>query len=171
MRTRMTVVLGLIVAMLASGWATSAALATPPATLSSEFVTDQAGVLSSSELDAANTRLSDLAAAGGGDLYVVFVDEFTEPTDSVAWTDQTAADNGLGSDQYLIAVAIDAGQYAISADANGPLNDDQIDSVVQAMENGLRASDWDGAVIAAADAFPVSRASAAADSPDGFCSL
>lgn len=153
MRTRMTVVLGLIVAMLASGWATSA-VATPPATLSSEFVTDQAGVFSPSELNAANTRLSDLAAAGGGDLYVVFVDEFTDPAESVAWTDQTAADNGLGPDQYLIAVAVDAGQYAISADANGPLDDTQVDSVVQAMENGLRASDWDGAVIAAADAFP-----------------
>lgn len=154
MRTRMTVVLGLIVAMFASGWAGSAAVATPPVTLSSDFVTDEAGVLSSGELDAANARLDDLAAADGGDLYVVFVDEFTDPADSVAWTDQVAADNGLGADQYLIAVAIDAGRYAISADASGPLSDSQVDAVVQAMENGLRASDWDGAVIAAADAFP-----------------
>ena len=154
MRTRMTVVLGLIVAMFASGWVASSAVATPPVTLSSEFVTDEAGVLSSGELDAANARLGDLAAANGGDLYVVFVDEFTDPEDSVAWTDRVAADNGLGPDQYLIAVAIDAGQYAISADAGGPLDDSQIDAVVQAMENGLRAGDWDGAIIAAADAFP-----------------
>jgi hypothetical protein len=49
---------------------------------------------------------------------------------------------------------VDAGQYAISADANGPLSDGEVDRVVQAMENGLRAGDWDGAVIAAADAFP-----------------
>ncbi|WP_305687830.1 TPM domain-containing protein, partial [Microbacterium sp.] len=150
----MTVMLGLIVAMFASGWVGSVAVATPPVTLSSEFVTDEAGVLTSTELDSANARLGELAAANGGDLYVVFVDEFTDPADSVVWTDQTAADNGLGPDQYLIAVAIDAGQYAISADAGGPLNDSQIDAVVQAMENGLRAGDWDGAVIAAADAFP-----------------
>lgn len=154
MRTRMTVVLGLIVAMFTSGWVGSAAIATPPVSLGSDFVTDEAGVLSSSELDAANARLSELATADGGDLYVVFVDEFTDPADSVAWTDQTAGDNGLGADQYLIAVAVDAGQYAISADASGPLSDEQIDTVVQAMENGLRAGDWDGAVIAAADAFP-----------------
>lgn len=154
MRTRMTVMLGLIVAMFASGWVGSVAIATPPVTLSSDFVTDEAGVLTSGELDSANARLGELAAANGGDLYVVFVDEFTDPADSVAWTDRTAADNGLGADQYLIAVAVDAGQYAISADSGGPLNDSQIDAVVQAMENGLRAGDWDGAVIAAADAFP-----------------
>ncbi|MEJ1921497.1 TPM domain-containing protein [Microbacterium sp. KHB019] len=154
MRTRFTVVLGLIVAMFASGWAASAAFAAPPVTLDSGFVTDEAGVLSSNELEALNSRLTALAEANGGDLYVVFVDEFSDPSDSVAWTDRTAVDNGLAVDQYLIAVAVDAGQYAISADANGPLSDGEVDRVVQAMENGLRAGDWDGAVIAAADAFP-----------------
>lgn len=154
MRTRMTIIAGLIVAVFASGWAASSAVATPPVTLDSGFVTDDAGVLSSGEVDAVNTRLSELADADGGDLYVVFVDEFTDPSDSVEWTDDTALDNGLGTDQYLVAVAVDAGQYAISADENGPLGDSEIDRVVQAMESGLRAGDWDGAVIAAADAFP-----------------
>lgn len=154
MRTRFTVMLGLIAAVFASGMATSSALATAPVTLASGFVTDEAGVLSSGELETVNTRLADLADADGGDLYVVFVDEYTDPSDSVAWTDQTAIDNGLGTDQYLISVAIDAGQYAISADSNGPLSDSEVDRVVQAMENGLRAGDWDGAVIAAAGAFP-----------------
>ena len=111
-------------------------------------------MLSSTEIDDVNSRLSALADAEGGDLYVVFVDEFTDPSDSVDWTDQTAIDNGLATDQYLVAIAVDAGQYAISADSDGPLSDDEVDRVVQAMENGLRASDWGGAVIAAADAFP-----------------
>ncbi|MGP6171432.1 TPM domain-containing protein [Microbacterium sp. A204] len=154
MRTRFTVMLGLIAAAFASTLTASGAMATAPVALDSGFVTDDAGVLSSSEKDAVNSRLSDLASAEGGDLYVVFVDEFTGPSDSVAWTDQTAIDNGLGVDQYLIAVAIDAGQYAISADQNGPLDDSEIDRVTQAMENGLRAGDWSGAAIAAADAFP-----------------
>ncbi len=154
MRTRMTMIAGLVAAVFASGWAASGAVATPPMTLDPGFITDEAGVLSSGELDAANERLSQLADAEGGDLYVVFVDEFTDPSDSVAWTDQTAIDNGMGVDQYLIAIAVDAGQYAISADENGPLGDGEVDRVVQAMESGLRAGDWDGAVIAAADAFP-----------------
>lgn len=154
MRTRMTVVLGLIAAMFASGLAASSAVATPPVTMANGFVTDDAGVLSSGEIASANERLSELASADGGDLYVVFVDEFTDPGDSVAWTDQTAIDNGLGNDQYLIAVAVDAGQYAISADDAGPLSDAQIDRVLQAMEDELRASDWSGAIFAAAGAFP-----------------
>src|SRR5690606_768862 len=154
MRTRTTVVLGLIAAMFLPAWVGGSAIATPPVTLSSGYVTDEAGVLDSSELSAANARLSDLAADDGGDLYVVFVDEFTDPSSSTAWADETAVDNGLGSDQYLIAVAVDAGQYAISADDAGPLDDAQIDRVLEAMEAGLGASDWDGAVIAAADAFP-----------------
>lgn len=154
MRTRLTIMLGLIAAMFVSGAAVSAAVATPPVTLDSGFVTDDAGVLSSGEIEAANARLSQLAEADGGDLYVVFVDQFTDPSDSVEWTDRTAVENGLGTDQYLVAVAVDAGQYAISADENGPLSDGEIDRVVQAMEDELRASDWSGAVFAAAGAFP-----------------
>src|SRR5690554_1592668 len=154
MRTRTTVLLGLIVAMFLPAWLAGTAVATPPVTLSSEFVTDDAGVLSSAELTDVNQRLSELAASDGGDLYVVFVDEFTAPSVSTQWADETAIDNGLGTDQYLIAIAVDAGQYAISADEAGPLSDDQIDHVLQAMEDGLRQNDWDRAVIAAADAFP-----------------
>lgn len=154
MRTRFAVVLGLIVAVLASGWTASAALAVPPSTLDSGFVTDEAGVLSSSETEAVNTRLSELAQDEGGDLFVVFVDSFSDPSDSTAWADETAVQNNLDIDQYLIAVAVDDSQYAISADSNGPLDDGDIDRVLQAMQSGLSQGDWDGAVIAAADAFP-----------------
>lgn len=154
MRTRRSIVLGLILAMFVPVWLAGSAAATSPVTLSSEFVTDEAGVFSSGELSSANARLTELAAADGGDLYVVFVDEFSDPSGSTEWTDQTAIDNSLGTDQYLIAVAVDAGQYAISADDNGPLDDGQIDHVLQAMESSLRSADWEGAVIAAADAFP-----------------
>lgn len=154
MRTRMTIVTGMLVAMFAFGAAASSAVATPPVTMEAGFVTDEAGVLSASERTAVNERLTTLADAGRGELFVIYVDEFTDPSDSVEWTDRTARENGLGTDQYLIAVAVDAGQYAISADSYGPLSDGEIDRVVQAVEGGLRSADWDGAVIAAADAFP-----------------
>ncbi|MCS3842195.1 TPM domain-containing protein [Microbacterium sp. AK031] len=150
----MTVMLGLIVAMFASGWVGSVAVATPPVTLSSEFVTDEAGVLTSGELDSANARLSELSNAGDRDLYVVFVDEFTDPSSSSTWADETAIDNGLGVEQYLIAIAVDSSQYTISVDDNASLSDAQLDSILEAMEAPLRAGDWDGAVIAAADALP-----------------
>ncbi|WP_300266142.1 TPM domain-containing protein [Microbacterium sp.] len=154
MRTRTTVMLGVLAAMIVPGILGGTAAATPPVELSSDYVTDDAGVLSSSELAAANARLDELAAGDNGDLYVVLVDEFTNPSGSTQWADETAVSNGLGADQYLIAVAVEAGQYSISADEAGPLGDGEIDHVLQAMEDGLKASDWDGAIIAAADAFP-----------------
>lgn len=168
MRTRMTIVLGLIVATLAAGWTATAAVATPPVVMANGFVTDDAGVLSSGEITAANERLSELAAADGGDLYVVFVDEFTDPSSSSAWADETAVSNGLGTDQYLIAIAVEAGQYAISVDDYGSLTDAEIDRVLQAMEDELRASDWSGAIFAAAGAFP---GQSGADSGAGMLGL
>jgi uncharacterized protein YukE len=154
MRTRISVALGLIVAMFAVGWAGSAALASDPATLDSGYVTDEAGVLSAGEFEAANARLSQLADANGGDLFVVYVDSFTNPGDSTAWADETAVQNGLDIDQYLIAVAVDDSQFAISADSNGPLSDSDVDRILQATQRSLSAEDWGGAIIAAADAFP-----------------
>ncbi|HWV50303.1 MAG TPA: TPM domain-containing protein, partial [Microbacterium sp.] len=154
MRSRTTIILGMILALLASGSIAYSAAATSPVTLDAGFVTDDAGVLSSSELDAANARLETLSGESAGDLYVVLVDEFTDPADSVDWADQTAIDNGLGADQYLLAIAVESRQYALSADSEGPLSDSQIAAVNQAVEDRLRADDWDGAIIAAADAFP-----------------
>ncbi|UYO98250.1 TPM domain-containing protein [Microbacterium sp. M28] len=150
----MTIILGMIVAVFASGFLASSAVATPPVTLDAGFVTDEAGVLSASELDAANARLDTLSDASEGDLYVVIVDEFTDPSDNVEWADQTAIDNGLGADQYLLAIAVESRQYALSADGEGPLSDSQLDTITQAIEDRLRDGDWDGAIVAAADAFP-----------------
>ncbi|WP_243224932.1 TPM domain-containing protein [Microbacterium sp. CIAB417] len=150
----MTIVLGAIGAVLLSGSVASSALATPPVTLDPGFVTDDAGVLSPSELEAANARLDTLSQAAGGDLYVVIVDEFTDPSDSVGWANDTAVDNGLAADQYLLAIATESRQYALSVDDAGPLSDSEIDAVAQAVEDRLRDDDWDGAIVAAADAFP-----------------
>lgn len=154
MRTRTTAMLGVLAAMIVPGVFAGTAAATPPVELSSEFVTDEAGVLSSSELATANARLAELAADGSGDLYVVLVDEFTDPPGSPQWADETAVSNGLGTDQYLIAIAVEARQYAISADDAGPLSDGEIDHVLLAMDDELKDHDWDGAILAAADAFP-----------------
>lgn len=154
MRTRFTVMLGVIAAVFASGALASGAVATPPVTMSSGFITDEAGVLAPSEVTATNERLSTLSEGGRGELFFVFVDEFTDPSDSDAWADRTAVDNGMDIDQYLIAVAVDAGQYGISVDDGASLTDGQIDDVLQAMRPALRDGDWDGAMVAAADAFP-----------------
>src|SRR4051794_16858317 len=77
----------------------AAASATPPVQLSKSYLFDQAGVLSDSEFAAAETRLQQLADETSADLYVVFVDAFTDPSDAEAWANETASANDLGPNQ------------------------------------------------------------------------
>ncbi|GAB3600849.1 hypothetical protein GCM10027408_30040 [Microbacterium tumbae] len=150
----MSIVLGVIGAILASGWATSGAAAVPPLALDSGFVTDDAGVLSGDQLAAANDRLEELADSSQASLFVVFVDGFTDPADNVEWADTVAIDNGLGDDQYLIAIDVSTPQYGFSASSEGVLAESQLDAIEDAFVPEMRAENWAGVITAAADAFP-----------------
>ena len=130
----------------------SAASATPPVSLGSEYVLDDADVLTPAEEAEAQARLEQLKTETGLDLWVVFVDDFTDPAAAEAWANQTAEDNGLGVSQYLLAVATEGRQYYLSADSGGPLSTEQIDAIEQErIQPALRQDDWLGAVDAAAD--------------------
>lgn len=153
MRTRWTVVVGFVLAFFAAGWTTSTASATAPVTLDSGFVTDDAGVLSDADAADANERLEELSAAKDVDLFVVFVDRFTDPSDAQDWADAVAADNGLGANQYLLAVAVEGRNYYISADSTGPLGDARLDDIEAAIQPYLSAEDWTGAIDTAAEEF------------------
>lgn len=132
--------------------ATTAASATDPVSLGSQYVMDDAGVMSGSESAAAEERLERLSAETDVDLWVVYVDEFTNPSDAESWADQTAIANGLGPNQYLLAVAVDARQYYLSGDSEGPVSFDQLGQIEQQrIQPELAAEDWSGAAIAAAD--------------------
>jgi uncharacterized membrane protein YgcG len=128
------------------------ASATDPVTLGSGYVLDEAGVLSPAEVDAAERRLERLREDSGLDLWVVYVDEFTNPTDPAGWADDVAEGNGLGASQYVLAVAADSRQLWLSYDTAGPLTDDQVAAIVQErIVPALRDDDWAGAVDAAAE--------------------
>ncbi|MFE7845970.1 TPM domain-containing protein [Microbacterium sp. NPDC057407] len=128
------------------------ALATPPVSLGSAYVLDDADVLSPAEESDAQARLEQLKADSGLDLWVVFVDDFTDPSSAEDWANQTAEDNGLGPSQYLLAVATEGRQYYLSADSAGPVSPEQVASIEQErIQPALRQNDWPGAVDAAAD--------------------
>jgi uncharacterized membrane protein YgcG len=130
----------------------TAALATPPVTLDPGFVLDDAGVLSPTEEGEAQSRLEQLKSDTGLDLWVVYVDDFTDPADNADWANQTAEDNGLGVTQYLLAVATEGRQYYLSGDSAGPLTQDQLAAIEQQrVQPALAQDDWLGAVDAAAD--------------------
>lgn len=139
-----------VVAVTAIGGA--AAWATPPVTLGTGYVLDDADVLSPGEESEAQARLEQLKSDTGLDLWVVYVDQFTAPSNAADWANQAADDNGLGVTQYLLAIATDGRQYYLSGDSAGPLTEDQLAAVEQQrVQPVLAQDDWLGAVDAAAD--------------------
>lgn len=127
------------------------ASATDPVDLGAGYIVDRVGALSTPEAEQAETELRQVYDSTGADLYVVFVDEFTNPSNSQQWADAVAEQNGLGPAQYLLAVAVDGRQYYISADSTGPLSDQQVDDLEAAVRPFLSDGDYAGAVTAAAD--------------------
>jgi uncharacterized membrane protein YgcG/predicted nucleic acid-binding Zn-ribbon protein len=137
-------------AVLLAGAALPAA-ATPPVQLGSGYVLDDADVLSSAEESQAQERLEQLKSETGIDLWVVYVDRFTDPSNSEEWATRTASDNGLGPTQYLLAVATEGRQFYISGDSDGPVGFDQLGTIEQQrVQPALQQNDWLGAVDAAA---------------------
>lgn len=133
-----------------------AASATAPVTLGSTRVLDQSGVLSASETSATESRLRVLSDDARVDLWVVYVDTFTDASGSAEssedWANDVAQNNGLGPNQYLLAVASDARQFYLSADTSGPVSDTAIEAIEQQrIQPALARGDWAGAATAAAD--------------------
>ncbi len=151
MRNRWLTVASLALAAVAGVFSASAASATDPVTLDPGYVTDDAGVLSGSEKAAVEARLETLTENSTADLFVVLVDDFTSPSDYVQWADTVADNNGLGPEQYLLAIAVEGRNYYISAAAGGPLSDGKLTDVEEKIQPLLAEEDWDGAIILAAD--------------------
>ncbi|MGO8609994.1 TPM domain-containing protein, partial [Rhizobium johnstonii] len=67
----------------------------------------------------------------GVDLWVVYVDQFTNPSDPEEWANQTASNNGLGPSQYLLAISTDGRQFYLSGDSSGPVSGDELTAIEQ----------------------------------------
>lgn len=151
MKTRWLALAALTAAAAAAAFSASAASATDPVTLDSGYVTDDADVLSPSQEDAVEARLQTLSDNSSSDLFVVLVDDFTSPTDNVAWADTVAENNNLGSEQYLLAIAVEGRSYYISAAPDGPLSDSKLDDVEDKIQGLAAQEDWEGMIVLAAD--------------------
>lgn len=152
MRARRALTLAMVGAALSVGVA-SAASATPPVSLGTDRVLDQADVLTPTEEASLNSHLEGMRERGGVELWVVYVDEFTNPSSNWEWANETASDNNLGQSQYLLAVAVDGRSYAISGEDGGPISDDELARIEQNVVQPLLADErWADAGVAAADA-------------------
>ncbi|MFB7422353.1 TPM domain-containing protein [Streptomyces hydrogenans] len=86
-------------------------------------------------------------------LFVVYVRDFSGRSGQ-DWADATAERNGLGLDDVLLAVATHDRRYGYSVDPGSRLTQTQLDDVARtAIEPALRANDWAGAAIGAADGY------------------
>ncbi|CAN7218595.1 TPM domain-containing protein [Microbacterium sp. LjRoot45] len=128
------------------------ASATDPIPLGSGRVLDEAGVLSSSQEQAVQARSEGLSASSGVDLWVVYVDEFTDPTSAERWANDTAELNNLGPTQYLLAISTEGRAFFLSGYSEGPVSFDQLGAIEQdRIAPALQSGDWAGAATAAAD--------------------
>lgn len=152
MRVRWAVSIWAFCVAVLLGAGATAAWAESPVQLGAGRVSDSAGVLSTGEVTEITTAVDDLAADHGVDLWVVYVPTFTDPSDAESWANQTAKDNNLGPNQYLLAVATEDRAYYLSGDSSGPVSGDQLTAIEQQrILPQLRDDDWAGAGVAAAE--------------------
>ncbi|MCM6762146.1 TPM domain-containing protein [Rathayibacter sp. ZW T2_19] len=128
------------------------AVAEDPVTLGSSPVLDSIGALGSGDAAEIESAASRLYEEHRVQLFVTYVDSFSGVSGDERWSDATADLNGLGEEDVLLAVAVDARQYQVSVADGFPLDDAQLSSLQsEDIEPQLVEGDWAGAAVAAAD--------------------
>ncbi|WP_430646066.1 TPM domain-containing protein [Agromyces sp. GXS1127] len=116
-------------------------------------IVDTVGALTAAETAEVEAAIDEAAGRSGRQLFVAFVSEFEDPADAGTWATQTANDNNMGSEDYLLAVAIDGRAYHLSAAEDASLSAADVDRIaVREIEPHLRDGDWAAAAIAGAEA-------------------
>ncbi|MEU6857006.1 TPM domain-containing protein, partial [Rothia kristinae] len=127
------------------------ALAQAPMDVSpGQRVVDEAGVLGSTQtLDSSIDRLAEDQHLT---LYVITVDEFTDPSGADAWVSRFSELNDLGATDAVLVIATQARQAKFEASSSGPITQEQQQRIYQdRIFPKLRDTDWTGAAEAAVD--------------------
>lgn len=124
------------------------ASAEAPPTVTGE-ITDHSGVLGN-DTATVQAALDRLAKDTQYQLYVVFVPDFSG-TDPLTWTDQLAKQSGLGSNDFVLAVATTARRYELAPSSSGSITSAEVQQVASKVEDQLRTNSWAQAAVTAAD--------------------
>ncbi|KQS22519.1 hypothetical protein ASG05_02820 [Frigoribacterium sp. Leaf186] len=127
------------------------AQAVEPVDFSGAYVVDQADVLSSADESQVADALDSLSTDTGVNLFVVYVDSFSSPSDRTAWGDATASLNQFGPNDVLLSVAVDDRLYDLSTDTSVVSESDRQALETDVVVPQLRDGDWAGAAVALAD--------------------
>lgn len=139
-----------------AGGVTSPAGAVEPFFLEQPLTDRTTGNVLNDGFDEAEAALTQVGTDTDYQLWAVFVDTFTGASSAVEWADETAVDSDLvGTNDLLLAVAVDQRSFALSADAALPdsVYDRAYDAASAALSNAVNGSGtWSAAVVATADA-------------------
>ncbi|WP_440696887.1 TPM domain-containing protein [Clavibacter nebraskensis] len=134
---------------LAGALVPSMAQATTPVDFGGATILDQVDVLSSGEEQQVQQAIDQLQEQTGVTLHVAYVDTFTGAANKEAWGQATKDANGLGSNDAILAVAVDARQFTLGVpDSVSIAQRTQLTD--QVVTPRLRQDDWSGAAVDAA---------------------
>ncbi|MFB2581795.1 TPM domain-containing protein [Herbiconiux sp. P15] len=128
-----------------------AAHAGDPVSLDGRYVVDEVGVLGSAESEV-QEAVDTLATEQGVNLFVIYTDRFENPSDRGAWADEVADINQFGTNDVLLAVAVDDRLYQFSVASDFALDDETLSRIeTDDLIPALRDDDWAGAGVAVAE--------------------
>lgn len=132
--------------------ASAPAAAEPPFNVPG-MITDRAGALSGDDEQRIQQSFDRLTDESGLQMFVVYVETF-DGMDGQTWANETATASGLGTDDILLAVALEDRSFGISVTDELDLTDDELDDVRQNdIRPALSDEDWAGAAVAGADGY------------------
>ncbi|MFC0581351.1 TPM domain-containing protein [Micrococcoides hystricis] len=118
----------------------------PPGT----FVIDEAGVLGEDAEDLTE-QIRDLQRDEGATLFVVIVDRFSNPSNSADWAARVANMKNMGTNDSILAIAVEDRQFVFDAADNGPYQSDEQTISSRYIQPKLAQLDYLGAAEAAVE--------------------
>ncbi|GAB3133244.1 TPM domain-containing protein [Marisediminicola antarctica] len=128
------------------------AQAEQPVNLGSTQIVDTVGALGGQEAEV-ESALNRLYNATGAQLFVVYVATFDGVAADESWATATAEQNGLGTDDVLLAVATEERIYDIFYPSDFQLDTEATREVENEFLPLLSDENWAGAALAAADGY------------------
>ncbi|MCY7325170.1 MAG: TPM domain-containing protein, partial [Microbacteriaceae bacterium] len=152
-RTRLLRALGAAaLALAAVVVAPLAAQAEQPVDLGSTQIVDTVGALDGQEAQV-ESALNRLYNDTGAQLFVVYVASFDGVAADESWATATAEQNGLGTDDVLLAVATEERTYDIFYPVDFQLDEESTRDVENEFLPLLSDENWAGAALAAAEGY------------------
>lgn len=166
MKTRKFLTGALVASAISLGVATPALAESPVTIPPGDFVIDNSGVLSSDEARL-EQEIKELRNDTGFSLFLVYVDEFSNPTKSDEWTQAVAEKKGLGKSDVILTVATQTRQAYFAASDKGSLKDEDSKIYQSLISPALGNSDWVGAADGAIEGIRNAESGSATGSSSG----